>query len=279
MFFYQLRAELWKLFAKKRTYIGFGMVMLAQLTVVLIFRYTKAQHELLAPIRRSGFSAESYLSMLTMATALMVILGQLILGLYVALVGGDFVSKESEDGTLRMILSRPISRMRLLCLKWLAGAVFSFVLVFALGLFGLLFAGIWFPVKGGLFVLSSQSGVNLYDFAGGLEHYMMALSYMVAKACAVMSLAFMFSCFNMKPAAATILALSLILIDHILMEIPYFHEFKYWFLAYHINAWESLLSDPVPWWRVWGSLSVTAGASMTFLIIGITAFQVRDIKS
>jgi ABC-2 type transport system permease protein len=279
MFFYQLKGELWKLFAKKRTYIGFGMLMLAQVVVILLFRFTNAKRVILDPIRRSGFSVEDYLSMLTMATALMVILGQLILGLYVALVGGDFVSKESEDGTLRMILARPISRLRLLCLKWLAGAIFSLILVFSMGFSGLVLSGIWFPVKGGLFVLAPQLGVNLYGFAGGLEHYVMALTYMVAKACAVMSLAFMFSCFNMKPAAATILALSLILIDHILMELPYFHEFKYWFLAYHINAWESLLSDPVPWWRVWGSLSVTAGASMTFLIIGITAFQVRDIKS
>ena len=39
MFFYQLKNELWKLFCKKRTYIGFLMLMLAQLLIVVLLRY------------------------------------------------------------------------------------------------------------------------------------------------------------------------------------------------------------------------------------------------
>ena len=42
MFFYQLRNELWKLFGKKRTYIGFGMFLLAQNVIIILFRYTNA---------------------------------------------------------------------------------------------------------------------------------------------------------------------------------------------------------------------------------------------
>ena len=68
-----------------------------------------------------------------------------------ALVGGDIVAKEAEDGTLRMILSRPISRLRLILIKWLAGMVFSLLLVIALGAFGILFSSFWFP-WGGMFV-------------------------------------------------------------------------------------------------------------------------------
>ena len=42
MFLLQLRNELWKLFGKKRTYIGFGMLLAAQLIIVLVFRYSRA---------------------------------------------------------------------------------------------------------------------------------------------------------------------------------------------------------------------------------------------
>ena len=40
MFYLQLRSELWKLFAKKRTYIGFLMFLLAQNAIILVFRFT-----------------------------------------------------------------------------------------------------------------------------------------------------------------------------------------------------------------------------------------------
>jgi ABC-2 type transport system permease protein len=279
MFFYQLKSELWKLFGKKRTYIGFGMFLVAQLAIILMFRYTNARHWILNSVRRSGFDSSKYLSMLTIASVMVALLAQTILSLYVALVGGDLVSKEAEDGTLRMILSRPISRVRLLCLKWLAGCIFSCFLVFALGMFGLLFSAIWFPPGGGLFVLIPEEGVSVFDMATGMQHYLMVLGFITVKAIAMMSLAFMFSCFNMKPAAATILALSLVLIDHILMEIPYFHDLKQYFLSHYINSWQFLFLEHVPWWRVGEGLSVTLGFGLTSLIIGIMVFQARDIKS
>ena len=40
-----------------------------------------------------------------------------------------------------------------------------------------------------------------------------------------------------------------------------------------------MLANHVPWWRVWESLSILLGFNLTFLAIGLTAFQVRDIKS
>ena len=81
------------MFAKKRTYIGFGMFILAQLAIILIFRYTNAQHVILNMMRRTGFESAEYLSMLTIATVMVALMGQMLISLYVALVGGDFVSK------------------------------------------------------------------------------------------------------------------------------------------------------------------------------------------
>jgi ABC-2 type transport system permease protein len=279
MFFYQLKSELWKLFGKKRTYIGFGMFLLAQLAIILIFRYTNAQRMIVRTIERNGFHAQEYISMLTMASTIIFVLAYTLMPLYVALVGGDLVSKEAEDGTLRMILARPISRVRLISLKWLAGFVFSIVLVLALGLFGLVFCAVWFPVKGGLFAIVPDEGLGIYDLGTGLQHYALVHAVMVAKAATIMSLAFMFSCFNMKPAAATILALSLILIDRILMELPYFRELKPWFLGHYLNVWEILFAEPIAWWRVGQALCIMLGVSLTFFIIGLSVFQTRDIKS
>ncbi|HTB82605.1 MAG TPA: ABC transporter permease subunit [Candidatus Sulfotelmatobacter sp.] len=282
MFFYQLKNELWKLFGKKRTYIGFSMLLLAQLIIILMLRfYPPAHRGLTHSIEASGFFGAQYISMLTIATIMAFVLAYTLLPLYVALVGGDLVSKEYEDGTLRMILSRPVSRVRLLFLKWLAGVVFSFVLVVSLAAGGLIFSGLMFPITGGSFTQfpDDPTNIGIFPFQEGLQRFLLAHAFMVLKAVTIMSLAFMFSCFNMKPAAAAILALSIILIDRILMEIPFFHDLKEYFLGHYLNAWQTFYFQHLWYWHLVESAAMLCAFSLTFLIIGLAVFQVRDIKS
>src|SRR3954447_23850877 len=143
-----LKNELWKLFGKKRTYIGFGAFLLAQNGMLLLFRFTRWQAEMERHLVGNGYLAQEYVSALTVAVVMLIPQAWLLMPLYAALVGGDLVAKEAEDGTLRMILSRPISRLRILLTKWLAGVIFSAVLVLMLGGTALLFARFWFPWKG-----------------------------------------------------------------------------------------------------------------------------------
>jgi len=279
MFYLQLRSELWKLFAKKRTYIGFLMFLLAQNAIILVFRFTNGPRvSMMRTLEGNGYLAQEFISALTVATFMLLPIAYMLLPLYVSLVGGDLVAKEAEDGTLRMILSRPVSRLRLLLLKWLAGAIFSLALVVALGLFGVLFASLWFPWKG-LFVFIPGELFSVFGALGGLEHYTAAHLMMAAKAVTVMGLAFMFSCFNVKPAAATILAVSFVFVNFIMQNIPYFRDLQHWFLTYHLNLWQFMFAQPIPWWRIGESLSILLGFNLTFVVIGVTAFQVRDIKS
>ena len=279
MFYLQLRSELWKLFAKKRTYIGFLMFLLAQNAIILVFRFTNGPRvSMMRTLEGNGYLAQEFISGLTVATFMLFPVAYMLLPLYVSLVGGDLVAKEAEDGTLRMILARPISRLRLLMLKWLAGSLFSLLLVMALGLFGLLFASVWFPWRG-LFVFIPGEVFSVFDASAGWRHYAAAHLMMATKAVTVMGLAFMFSCFNVKPAAATILALSFVFVNFIMQNIPYFRDLQHWFLTYHLNTWQFMFAQPVPWWKISASLSVLLGFNLTFLVVGMATFQVRDIKS
>ena len=278
MLFLQLRNELWKLFGKPRTYIGFGTLLLAQVLVVLVFRYSHASRGMVNQLQSSGFDATQYLTSLTVATVMLFPIAYVLLPLYVTLIGGDLVAKEAEDGTLRMILSRPISRFRLLFVKWLAGVVFSVLLVLLLGVLGTGFARCFFP-WGGMFAFVPGEMFSVLDESAGLWHYAGAHLFLAVKAVTVLSLAFMFSCFNMKPAAATILALSVTFVSFVMMQIPFFKDLQPWFFTYYLNIWQNLLLQPVPWWKVSQSLCVLAAFNLTFLIIGFTAFHVRDIKS
>ncbi len=280
MFALQLRNELWKLFGKKRTYMGSAMFFLAQTIGILLFQFGQGPYrELMRDIQNCGYPPEHYLSNLTVAGFLLIPIGYFLLPLYVSLVGGDMVAKEAEDGTLRMVLSRPISRLRLLLTKWLAGVIFSFVLVLSLGLFGAVFAWAFFP-SGGLFVaLPMDRFFSGFDGAAAWERFAVVHLVMTVEAVSLMTLAFMFSCLNVKPAAATILAISFFFISMILHDMPYFRDLREWFLVHHLYLWTHFFRQNIPWWRVGESLSVLVGYNLTFLIIGCSVFQMRDIKS
>ena len=278
MLYLQLRGELWKLFGKKRTYIGFAIILLTQLIVTIVFKYTRGAANMINTLEGNGYIAEQFLSGLTVATVMLVPIAYVLLPLYVALIGGDIVAKEAEDGTLRMILARPVSRVRLLVVKWLAGGVFSILLVAALAAFGAAFAHLFFRF-GKLFVFIPGELFSVFDAAEGWRQYGFSNIFLMAKAVSIMSAAFMFSCFNVKPAAATILALSFFFVNAVLQQIPYFRDYQHFFFTHHLNVWQLMFGQPIPWWEVGQSLSVLVGFNVSFLVIGCAVFHARDIKS
>ncbi len=282
MFFAQLKSELAKLFGKKRTYIGFGAFILVQTVILSIFKYTHHwQNTVGRLLDLNGFVASDYLSALTIAFFMLFPQIGLLMPLYVTLVGGDLVAKEAEDGTLRMILSRPVSRIRLLLVKWIAGVIFTAALVVMLGFVALAFARLYFPWTG-MFAFTpdnQDSGFSLFTANQGLALYAFSHLFMVVNSITMLSVAFMFSCFNMKPASATILALSYLFINMVMQHIPFFEDYQNWFITYHLASWCWVYQQPISWPMIFQSETVLLATSATALVIGVLAFQVRDIKS
>jgi ABC-2 type transport system permease protein len=278
MFYHHLRNELWKLFGKKRTCIGFGAFLVAQNGMLITFRFTHWQAQMENMLAGNGYLAQEYVSALTVAVIMLIPQILLLMPLYVALVGGDLVAKEVEDGTLRMILSRPISRFRLLLVKWMAGGIFSAALVLMLGVTALGFARMWFPWKG-MFVFVPGQVFNVLNAGEGFKLYLYSHLFMTLNASVVLGIAFMFSCFNMKPAAATILALSLLFVNLVMEGIPFFEQYHEYLLTYHFRSWHNVYVQPVPWAQMCQSVCVLLAVNFTTFLIGAAAFQARDIKS
>jgi len=278
MFLAQLKNELWKLFGKKRTYIGFGAFLLAQTLMLLAFKYTRWQADFEKLLNGNGYLAAEFISVLTVSVVMLIPQIMLLMPLYATLVGGDLVAKEAEDGTLRMILSRPISRVRLLFVKWGAGVIFAVALVLALGLTALGFASLLFPWKG-MFVFSPGQAFCVLTAHEGLVRFICSLLFMAVNASVMMSVAFMFSCFNMKPAAATVLALSYLLVNLVMENMPFFEEYKQFALTHHFKCWLLIFRDPAPWVQICQSEIILFAVSATAFVVGALAFHVRDIKS
>jgi ABC-2 type transport system permease protein len=280
MFYHQLRAELWKLFAKKRTYIGFGMFLAAQIFIILWLRFRPGHRmELAHRLELMGYTPDQFITSLTISLIMIIPMALLLLPLYATLIGGDLIAKEAEDGTLRMILSRPVSRLRLLAVKWLAGMIFSVVLTIALGAFGVGFASLFFPSGGLFFFLPPEQLFSVFGPVEGWQRYSGAIGMLIVTTITMTGLAWMFSCFNIKPAAATILAISFLFLFRILQELEFFKELQPFMITYHFRVWLDMLREPIPWWKVGQSISILAAYNVTFFVVGTAAFQTRDIKS
>jgi ABC-2 type transport system permease protein len=120
---------------------------------------------------------------------------------------------------------------------------------------------------------------NVMGASQGLKLYVYSHLFLTLNATTILGLAFMFSCFNMKPAAATILSLSFLFLNLVIENIPFFESYHEWFLPYHFRIWLFIYAQPTPWARMAESLCVLLAFNLTIFIVGTAAFQARDIKS
>ncbi|MDA7881712.1 hypothetical protein N9A94_05350, partial [Akkermansiaceae bacterium] len=86
-------------------------------------------------------------------------------------------------------------------------------------------------------------------------------------------------CFKMKPAAATIMALSVFFIDFVLQNMPFLKDLKHVFITHRMANWAYLLQEEIPWARIVESYTFLMGLCISLFIIGWMVFQSRDFKT
>jgi len=279
LFLYQLRGELWKLFARKRTYIGYFAFLGVEILVMTLMHHHGVRNFFKKMIEGSGGLFEEYFSGLTVAVLMVAITIFVLGGLYIALIAGDLVAKEVEDGTMRMTLCRPVSRLRVLTVKYVVCVLYTFTLVLFIGISALT-VGILVRGTGGLFPFIP--GVNLlalYDFWPGLGRYLLSLLALGMSVLTMATFAFQLSCWNIKPAAATISALTLFSVDAILHEMPLFESYRPWMMRTHMDTWINAFREPMPWPKMIEDYAILLGLDATFFILGAVVFASRDFKS
>ena len=95
----------------------------------------------------------------------------------------------------------------------------------------------------------------------------------------VSSVAFFLSCLPIKPAAATISALSYILIDMILRNTGFMESYDHFLLTKHMSSWARVMLEQVPWAILIRSYAVLTAVSLSLFVLGTAVFQARDLKS
>jgi ABC-2 type transport system permease protein len=271
---------MWKLLARKRTYLGFGAFLLLELVIYGMYHLKGGDKWLSIVIRNNGGVFEQYNSPLTVAIIVVVFAIVLLGAIYLSLVAGDVVAKESEDGGLRLLLARPVSRLRLLSLKYASCVVYTVALVQFIVWSALALGCLLRSWGGGLFVFVPERQIlSFFDAGEGLRRYATASVFLCLSMMTPTSLAFFFSCWRIKPATATISAMSYIFIDLVLRESHVMDSHKGWLVTHHMSAWALVFSEDIPWAKIIEHYTFLGGICLSLFVLGVLLFESRDVKS
>ena len=272
--------EIFRMFARRRTYIGYASFATFSIFFYFLFSQPGPQRMFRMPLERAGYLFDDYFSGLTVAIVILSATTVLLTILFFPLVAGDIVAKESEDGNLRLVLSRPVSRFKLLLSKFCACQVYTLSLVLFVGVFAYLTGSLLADWNGGLFLMIPHTGLfSLFDFPTGIQRYSLGCVMIGLSMTTVSSIAFLFSCQRIKPAAATITAIVIVISDFIFSGIPSFKEFQPWFLAPRLASWQSVFRERILWPDLIENYAILFGISITCFVIAWITFERRDLKA
>lgn len=261
--------------------MGYGAFLLMEAVILFVYKLPRSQSYMKSMLERNGLDFNTFYSSLTITFTIMLLSMFLLGSIYFALVAGDIVAKENEDGNLRMVFARPISRLRLLLVKYTAVSLYTFTFVFFVGVTGYAMAVAAVGWEGGLFVMEPKMKVFAAypDWWEGASRLALSAAGIGISMITLSSIAFMFSCFKIKPAAATIITLTILFVDMILQGFPFFKPYESYFITWRMSAWVFLLEQQLSWPKIFESYAFLLGINATMFTLGWLAFQTRDFKT
>ena len=261
------RWELRKLVAQKRTFIGVG----AALVVPLIFVVALLADPNGGP-DRMPFS--EYVRDTGLAVPLVCLFFGAIwlLPLITALVAGDIVAAEDQNGTLKTILTRSVERWQVLVGKLLAALTYTLMILATFVGIATLAGGIAF----GFHPLTTLSGTTigvargLFLILAGTLSYAMPLMAMAA-------IALLLSTVTRNSAAAVVGTLLMSILLQILGSIGALEFLEPYLLSEQFNAWQGFLREPIDWDPVIRAAWVSALYGIPAVAWAFTVFLRRDV--
>ncbi len=276
VFVAQLRGELRKLWARPRTYLGFGGALACELVLTLLTEVPSVRAHVTRELWRTRIAREG-LSGPTIAVHVTGETMAVVGALFLALVAGDIVAKEAEDGTLRTIFARPVGRASVLFQKLLACAVYTIALTLFVGATSLALA-LLFAGRGTLVAIAlPESIMGVLGFPLALRRYALAMPMLAGSSWTVAMLALTLSCFDMKPGAATVLALVVLLTDELVRLQPAFVTLAPYCLATRLLTWRQVFSHTIPWLRIQRNYTDLLRLDLVLTGIAWWAFRRREL--
>ncbi len=235
------KIELFKIFKRPRTYIAFAAI--AAIVILIqagLYIDGNMYVDFLTQSISETFDIEG--KKLNGYFVCYVILNLLLIHvpLLIALVAGDMVAGEANMGTLRVMLTKPISRTKFLISKFFASAVYTLMLLAFMAFLALGVSMIFFGT-GDLLNLKTTSVVIL-DKSDIFWRYLIAFAFAALAMITVASMAFLFSVLAENSIGPIIATMTVIILFTILqtLDVPLFNTTKPFLFTNHMLRWKDL---------------------------------------
>jgi ABC-2 type transport system permease protein len=199
--------------------------------------------------------------------------------LLISLVAGDMLAGEANMGTLRLLVTKPVSRTNIILSKFWATCFYTVLLLTFMAILGLLGSTILFGTSD-LLVFKSDK-LLLIDRSDILWRFLAAYGFAALSMITVASLAFLFSVFADNSIGPIIAAMSVVVVFTILttMDIPFFNAMKPYLFTNHMLNWKGFFDRPVDVREVLKSALFLLGHIAFFVSLSVYVFQKKDILS
>ena len=198
----------------------------------------------------------------------------LFLPLAISMLSGDAIAGEANLGTLRYLLTVPVSRARLLLVKYASLCIGALWGVSTVAVAGAI-VGIALFGTGPLTTLSGSS----LEFPAALGRLVLVVLYLSICIAALGAVGLFISTLTEQPIAATIALMIFTILSWILDGIPQLEWLHPWLIVDKWLAFADLLRDPPFWDNVLQGLAVNAGYVVVFWLLAWARFAGKDITS
>lgn len=240
------KIELYKIFKRPRTYISF-IAITALIAIIQIGLKVDGREyinfvlgDLSNTLQINGTLCNGYFVCYCILQLLLVHVPLLI-----ALIAADMISGEANMGTLRLLLSKPISRSHVVIAKFLAASVYTILLLIWLA-FLALFVSIFIFGTDDIFLVKNNYAVQIAanDI---MWRYLGAFFFAALAMLTVTALAFFLSVFAENSIGPIVTTISIIIFFTIFstMSIPLFNKIKPFLFTTHMVAWKEFFDVKV----------------------------------
>ena len=274
-----LRFELYKIFCKPRTYIGFAAIAVL-VPLIQIALYIDGQTFIVFSLQNLKEAFNFQGDLLNGYLASYIILATLYVHIpfLIALVSGDLLAGEAASGTLRLLVTRPLSRTKLVLIKFAAAMIYTAALILFMALASLIL-GVIIMGTGDLIVI--RNTIYVFSESDVLWRLLSAFAFGLVAMWCVAALSFMFSAFASNSIGPIILTMTVIISFIVIsaIDLSVFRAIKPFLFTTYMGSWKLFFEEPLALYDIWLSTGVLALHIVLFLMVTTYHFNRKDILS
>ncbi len=191
---------------------------------------------------------------------------------------GDQLAGEATSGTLRILLTRPTSRSKILAMKYCTTLLYTFTVVAFLVL---LSVGLGILLFGTGALLVPAKILTIVPAAEAPWRMLLACLLATWGMWVVASLAFFFSSLVDNALGPILGTMAVIIVFYVVsgVRVDLFRAVRPYLFTTYLNIWEKALESPIPWGEILESGAILGAFSVGFYCMTWYIFVRKDILS